>query len=154
MDFLLKNLERIKKEESNLAGRIAKLPEDIPAEALYLQLKSLSEKKQEVGKRVCEMTPGREQEEACRLGEFREFVGLVNDCLNKASDSMKTKLIAKLIHRIEVGEKEIKIWFYVGSETIRGQEQFCSLFLKESDDKKFWPVFGSTELTNGGRSKD
>ncbi len=153
MDFLLKNLERIKKEEKNLAGRIAKLPEDIPAEALYGQLKTLAGQKQEVEKRICEMTPARELEDACSLAEFREFVGLVNDCLNKADDSMKTKLIAKLIHRIEVGEKEVKIWFYVGSETIRGQRNLCSLFLKESGEKKFLVVNSSTELTNGGNER-
>jgi DNA invertase Pin-like site-specific DNA recombinase len=160
MDYLLKNLGRVKKEETVLAGRISKLPEDVPADALYQKLKDLAKQRDELNKRLAVASPREEREKQCELGEFRDFLELVDQCLKNADENLKSKIISKLVHRVEVSESTVKVWFYMGSETIRGQGQLCSLFLKEVSKseclefKIFSPANGSAGLTNGGRDKD
>ncbi|MEC7277969.1 MAG: hypothetical protein VXV96_16735 [Bdellovibrionota bacterium] len=78
------------------------------------------------------------------LKDFREFLKGIETFLRCETDpKLKAKALRSLIHRIEVSKDELKIYFYVDKDEIKGGPP-------EKGGSSFFKKFCSNNLTDGG----
>ncbi|MBT4760066.1 MAG: recombinase family protein [Bdellovibrionaceae bacterium] len=98
-----------------LAERLAQLPKSVSASPVFKQMEKLEALKLECEKNI---------EEAKRLGSgpedkpvglksYTKFLSSLQDLFKNGPPEIKAKIIQRLIHRIELGEKEVKIYYNV-----------------------------------------
>ncbi len=130
-----------------LTERLTELPKEVSAKPLYAKMEVLQKQKDEVEsellKRKSELKAS--SENAVSDQDWYEFLKVFSEIFKtQLNCDEQSRLIKKLVHRIELGEKNLKIHYYVGEDRIKkGLAELSAgpLFL--------CPNFGSSSLTNG-----
>jgi site-specific DNA recombinase len=129
-----------------LAERLTELPKEVSATTIYSKMANLEKQKLEVTKILEEKrkelsgvseTPANKESWEMFLRTFSEIFK------RHLSTDEQTKLIRKVISKIELGEKEMKIHYFVGEDHI---QQELALMAGSSF---FVQKFSSNSLTNG-----
>lgn len=131
-----------------LTERLTELPKELSANSIYKKMEVLQTQKKELD----ELIESKKRElkgaldSVVDLDDWNKFLKLFNELFTRHLNvEQQTKLIKKLIYRIELGSKDVKIHYFVGENLIKkGLAELSAgpLFL--------FPEFGSNNLTNGG----
>tara|TARA_Y100000590_G_scaffold469004_1_gene654361 strand:- start:3354 stop:5000 length:1647 start_codon:yes stop_codon:yes gene_type:complete len=135
-----------------LTERLSELPSDVSATPLYGKMSALQKQKEELEKEIEENKKELKGTTDAPIDEetWKRFLEVFGEMfVSELSTDQQSKLIKNLIYKIELGEKEVKIHYFVGEDRIKKGQQDLSaghIFL--------CPNFSSSSLTNGGRCKD
>ncbi len=114
-----------------LAIRLAKLPEDVPADSIYEQFKKLKQKSDDVDKKLNELKKinGVGAEKPIQLKDYKAYLQALKLIWINSQDNpdILTKVIQKLISKVEVGTEQVIIHYIVGRNKIK-RESSDSLF--------------------------
>jgi site-specific DNA recombinase len=123
----VKEMERLKaqfygytSQLDALAERLSQLPKKVSANPIFKQMEKL-----ETLKETCEKSI----EDAKRLGSsatdkpvglksYSKFLDSLKDLFKNGPPEIKSKIIQRLIHRIEVGQKEVKIYYNIDESSL------------------------------------
>ena len=127
-----------------LAERLGELPKDVSASLIYRQMEKLEEAKRAALDKLQEVNRnGAMRELPAQLTQYRAFLGMMGRLLGEVSEAeTRAKIVARLVHRVEIGTKGVVIHYYAGAERASGEE---------SPD--FFECEGSSSLTNGTRER-
>ena len=147
-----------------LVERISDLPQDISPLPFYRKMRKIEELKQqsEEALREAKTKEGMSEEAPAGLKDYRSYLTLIGkvwggdgasaeaaaaeagiDVATKAE--WKSKLIKRLIHRINITQDSVEVYYYVGEEKINRDN--ASL----TDRQNFFQRAGSRNLTNGAQ---
>lgn len=161
---LKKEISSYKAQTDALAERIAMLPIDIPAEPLYRMLKKLKEEtnRAEEDLKDLEKKDGIGVDMPTEIVSYQRFIAILKqlwESLNKGDIELRTRLIKRLIHRIEIDNHGVEIHYHVGKHQIK-KESIIDSFLNYpqpvetvGDLKKISKNAGSRTCTFGARKR-
>lgn len=155
LDPIRKEVERLERKRESLekkitllTDRLSELPGNVPAAPIFEKMSQCHEEKEAIEKdiRAQKNKLASPLEFPVTLDVWNEFLEKFGETFcRELSPELQEKLIKKIVSRIELGEQEIKIWYYVGAEHV--QKQMASLAIP---DAFFSRDIGSNNLTNGG----
>lgn len=131
---------------SRLAKRVAELPEGVPAESIYEEMKRLGETKRHL---EMEVKDTKRQTEDTRIVSYTQFERLLNKLRNQLTaitPETKRRIIHALIQKVVVTREGFELHYYVGTERIRDGEDLIAP--PEIGPKK--NLASGSLLTNGG----
>jgi Recombinase zinc beta ribbon domain len=116
-----------------LAERIANLPSDVPPEPLYRQLAKINDLKKSEEKRLPDLrSMAHNKGEVADLYDFKSLQNALKDLINdKTNPEVLRAVIARLIHRIEIGPDFIEIKYIVGKSDLALLDQEIPSRLRE-----------------------
>ena len=124
-----------------LAERLATIPKTVSAAPIFKQMEKLQNRKEELESALVDLNEGLHPED--KPIEFQSLknltAGLERIFKKDEKSELKTKIIQRLISKVEVGKESVKVHFLVG---------------KSSLEKNFWDFErgqGSKTLTSGAR---
>lgn len=131
-----------------LTERITELPREVSAKPLYSKMAQLEKQKDEINKNLEERRRELKglMEEPAKTENWKKFLEVFGKAFkNHLSTDDQTKLIKTLVHKIELGEKDLKIHYFVGEDHIKKEASNIAgrFFL--------YPDNCSSSLTYGGR---
>ena len=135
-----------------LAERLSQIPKTVSATPIFKQMEKLEANKNDLQKQI-EVTSKVNQstEKPAALESYDAFTKYLRELMTTSADSsLKAKVIAKLVHRIEVSTKVIKIHYYVGEDHI---ERNLIELAAPQGGKDFLKCVGSNSLTIGARER-
>ena len=105
-----------------LAERLTELPTNVSANPIYTKMSNLEKQKEEVNKLLEEKR--RELKGAIDsptdLENFEKFLQIFSEIFKRhLTTEQQTKLVRKLISKIELGAKDLKIHYFVGDDHIK-----------------------------------
>ena len=143
-----------------LAERLSQLPKSVSANPIFKQMERVEEAKNKAKKQLEEIERygGHINSPPISLKSYRAFVTSLRGLMRQGDPEIKAKVIKRLIHRIEVGEKEVRIFYNVDEgnlfreplgfgEKRKGLSDSNSLETQISDS--FFICGSSSTLTNG-----
>jgi site-specific DNA recombinase len=161
----------IKKEISSynaqtdaLAERISKLPLNVPVEPLYKMLTKLQVEKEraEIELRELNSKNGIGIDAPAEISDYLSFTNAFKALWHSEDildSEVKSRIIKKLISKIEISEKGVIIYYYVGKDQIK-KESVLDSFFKDSqtiefsgNSKKISENDGSRTCNNGARER-
>ncbi|GJL79161.1 MAG: cassette chromosome recombinase B [Nitrospinaceae bacterium] len=136
----VRELERLKAELYGFTGqlealaeRLSQLPKTVSATPIFNQMEKIEVKKTETEKRLGEVKKqkGASLRQPIELKDFQSFLKAVWQVFNQAEPEVQEKVIKKLIHKIELFQNEVKIYYIVDKEHLleepfRGLQSFSS----------------------------
>lgn len=130
-----------------LTERITELPKEVSAKPLYTKMAQLQKQKDEINKSLEKKQKELNglMEEPAKTDNWKKFLEVFGKIFKThLSVDDQTKLIKTLVHKIELGAKDLKIHYFVGEDHIKkeGQQMLAHLFL--------YPDNYSSSLTYGG----
>ena len=133
-----------------LAERLSELPKSVPATPIYQQMQKLEARKTEEQARIIKLQNQQiTRDVPVPLKSYQSFLHQLALLADKANtESLKTKLLHKLTHKIQITPNGFKIHYRVGRDYIEGE------LARKSDPKNLFLISGSTTLTNGGPTKN
>ncbi len=134
-----------------LAERLTELPREVSAKPLYGKMSNLQKQKEEIDKLLEQRRKDLKglMDTPVDAEDWKDFLRLFGEIFKShLSVNQQTKLIKKLIFKIELGAKDLKIHYFVGSDHIK--RELANL----ASSSFFWSKnklkSSSTSLTNGG----
>ena len=103
-----------------LAERLSQLPKSVSATPIFKQMEKVEKLKKEAEAKLQEIKKmgARLSEPPIDLKSYEKFLESLKSIMKTASPEMKSKIIRRLIHRIEVGKKEVKIYYNVDKSSL------------------------------------
>ena len=136
-----------------LTERLAELPKELSASSIYKQMKTLEDRKLELSEKLEKLTKSSQADYIAKLNEYDEFVQSLRKLWMTASSDMKSRIIKRLIHKIEVGVDSVVIHYNVDKRNMILETKKPSKkegFFKNSN---FFNLNGSNSLTNGAQER-
>jgi site-specific DNA recombinase len=139
-----------------LAERLTELPKEISATPLYAKMTNLQKQKEEMNKLLEDKRKQLKgvMDTPVDTENWKEFLQVFGEIFKRhLTTEQQTKLIKKLIFKIELGAKDLKIHYFVGEDYIKRELAdlaSSSFFWSKSSDV----ATCSSSLTYGGASKD
>ena len=132
---------------ANLARRVADLPEGVPADAFYAEMKRLNESRARLAGQIREIRQRGADQEVVTEVQYLRLLERLRTQLEAVSPEVKRRIAQTLIHRVVVTEDGFELHYFVGMEQIEKGEAFASPSF--SLNKKF---FGQSSFKglNGG----
>ena len=147
MQTLKRKMASYASHEEALAERLAALPLDLSPDPLYRHLERLQKAKREAEEELVRLGQTGSKE-AAGADEYRAFLKKVVGPEFKAEwvPEYKSKLVKRLVQRIEVGKDSVKIHFFTDKNHVtNGLRGGLS-----PSEPLFFGVGGSSTLQNGG----
>ncbi len=123
----VKEMERLKarlygysSQIDALAERLSQLPKKVSANPIFKQMEKLEVLKEACEKSIEEVRRlgSKSTEKPVGLKSYSKFLGSLKDLFTNGPPEIKAKIIQRLIHRIEVGEKEVKVYYNVDESSL------------------------------------
>ena len=135
-----------------LTERLTELPKEVSAKPLYGKMSNLQKQKEEIDRLLEEKRKELKglMEVPVDTENWKEFLKVFGEIFKRhLSVEQQTKLIKKLIFKIELGAKDLKIHYFVGDDHIK--RELADLASSSFFWPKMRPATCSSSLTNGGR---
>jgi site-specific DNA recombinase len=155
VNSLKSKLYGISSQVDALVERLSELPKGVSARPIYKQMKSLEERKSLIESNLEQMlVEDNKTDYTVNLDEYSKFIKSFRKSFFVASPEVKSKIIQRLVHKIEVGDKSVVLHYNVDKRNLGlkntkapdvKSEAFCS-------SNNFYRV-GSNSLTTGGACK-
>jgi len=147
---LKRKIAGYKSRVDGLVERIAELPIDISANQFYETMRKIKvdQERAEVDLRKAAEFDKTAEKMPASLTSYKEYLKLLKTIFGEfstISPEWKTKLISRLIHRVEIGRDNLKIYFFAGDNKIT--TGIRSLHQDESPSEFF------SDLSNIGMNK-
>lgn len=150
VDSLKAQIYGINSQIDALAERLSELPKELSAAPIYKQMKGLEDRKLETENQFeVLMLSDLEIDYKSNLKDFTAFSTSLREVWLTATPEVRSKIIQRLIHKIEVGEDSVVVHFNVDKRNLGPKTKKPSKkegFLKKSN---FFYHNGSNSLTNG-----
>jgi hypothetical protein len=140
-----------------LCGRLAELPSGISAQPIYKQMEKIERTKDETAQFLSqqELDAGGSSEMPAELKDFEAYLTGLGRLLrmenesssaeNPAQQDAVRKVLAKLVHKVEVLPEKVRIHFYAGKQHVERESP--------AGGSRFFKSPGSNSLTNGARER-
>lgn len=130
-----------------LAERLSELPKEVTATPIYKQMGNLEKRKAEAVELLDKLSDAPETDFLVNLNNYQSFVSDLRELWLNANSATKSKIIQRLIHKIEVGVDSVVVHYNVDKRNLGPK-------IKKPDSKsgifKNYPN-GSNSLTIGAR---
>lgn len=130
-----------------ITERITELPKEISAKSLYTKMEQLQKQRDEVTQLIQEKQRELKglMEKPSSVENWKEFLEVFGKIFKThLSVDEQTKLLKTLIYKIELGQKDLKIHYFVGEDHIKKEaSKIAGRFF-------LCPDISSDSLTNGG----
>ncbi|MCB9025994.1 MAG: recombinase family protein [Bdellovibrionaceae bacterium] len=142
-----------------LAERLSQLPKSVSATPIFKQMekvelaKAKSEKQLEDLKRV----GSNASDPPIGIKSYSAFLSSLRQLVKSGDPEIKAKIIKRLIHRIEVGEREVKVYFNVDESSLLREPMYLGsrIFLCPKQGKVIeFPQKDATRPFRGGASAE
>ena len=146
---LKKMVSGYESHETALVARLAELPADVSAAPIYKQLKEIQEVKEKAENSVLELASKGcyGGDEPAILEDYQTFLAVIKWGMEQnSSKEWKSKVIAQLIGKIEVGTDRVKIHWRTGQEWLKTELEGK----KKPSSSVFFKNICSRTLHNGG----
>ena len=145
-----KKVDLTQLQMETLVDRISRLPKDVDESLFLKQLDKLQKEKADLTSRVQELGNAAPEDSVVPFVDFIKFTLFFRELLKKADDNpeLQTKIIRKLVHKIEITPKGFEVYFHVGNAFV-SRELGASTPGSGGSFKKC----GSSILTTGSRSR-
>ncbi len=121
----IKNLKlKISGYESNLNAlveRLAELPSNVSAALLYKQMGKIESAKEDASNLLVELKSQQSipDELPASFDDYKAFIGLADKAFKESSNpELRSQIIKRLVHKVEMGIDRINIHFYAGCDRI------------------------------------
>ncbi len=134
-----------------LTERLAELPKELSASSIYKQMKTLEDRKLELSDKLEKLSNSSQTDYVAKLNDYNNFVQSLRKIWITASSDMKSRIIKRLIHKVEVGADSVVIHYNADKRNMILETKKPSKkegFFKNSN---FFNLNGSNSLTNGAR---
>ena len=103
-----------------LAERLSQLPKSVSATPIFKQMERVEKAKTKAEKQLEEMQKQGHQTNDPPIGmkSYTTFLSSLKHLIKGSDPEIKAKIIKRLIHRIEVGEKKVKIFYNVDEDSL------------------------------------
>ena len=120
---LKRKIAGYKSRIDGLVERISDLPIDISADKFYDKMRKIKVDQEKAENELKEAVKSNKQTEEMpvSLEKYRAYLGLLKSVFadfSTIAPEWKSKLINRLIHRVEIGRDKLKIHFYAGDDKI------------------------------------
>ena len=135
-----------------LVERLSELPQGLSAGSIYKQMKSLEERKALIESNLEQMlVKDIKIDYTVNLDEYDKFLKTFRESFMNAGPELKSKIIQRLVHKIEVGDNSVVIHYNVDKRNLSLKNTKAPDIKSEafSNSNNFYRV-GSNSLTNGG----
>ena len=105
-----------------LAERLSELPKGVSASIIFNQMEKLEAAKKEALEKisVLKQSSGGFRELPVDFKDYQSLLGLVDKIFGKCiKPEVKTKIIKRLVHKVEVGIDKVKIHYYAGEDYLQ-----------------------------------
>ncbi len=104
-----------------LAERLSQLPKTVSAAPVFKQMEKLESAKAQAEERIEGLSKAeqRTSQPPMNLKDYTIFLESLRSLMIGDNPVVKAKIIKRLIHRIEVGEREVRIHYNVGNTLLR-----------------------------------
>ncbi len=153
VDSLKAQIYGINSQIDALAERLSELPKELSADPIYKQMKGLEDRKLETGNQLeLLMLSDLRVDYRTNLKDFTAFSTSLREVWPMACSEVKSKIIQRLVHKVEVGEESVAIHFNVDKRNLGPKTKKPS---KEEGflSSNFFYHNGSNSLTNGARGQ-
>ncbi|MCP4913233.1 MAG: recombinase family protein [Oligoflexia bacterium] len=138
-------LKENKRQLEALAEHLGKLPKELDPTPIFKQMQELEKDKEKLEAKLQKIEQVK-SDEAVSVDSYEKFLKSLRAEFSEMNDpKIRKKILERIIHRIEVFEHSIKIYYFVGKNEINqnlgGTLTSASIFSK---------YIGSNSLTNGG----
>ncbi|MAZ50105.1 MAG: hypothetical protein CME65_16200 [Halobacteriovoraceae bacterium] len=133
-----------------LTERLTELPSEISANPIYTKMGSLEKQKEQMSTLLQEKKIELKgaTESPIDLENWRAFLKTFSEIFKRhLSTDEQTKLISRLVSKIELGAKDLKIHYFVGEDYIKRE------LAELASSSFFCQKIGSNSLTYGGACK-
>ena len=96
-----------------LTERLAELPKELSASSIFKQMKTLEDRKQELSDKLEKLSNSSQTDYIAKFNEYDNFVQSLRKLWMTASSDMKSRIIKRLIHKVEVGADSVVIHYNV-----------------------------------------
>ncbi len=131
-----------------LAERLSELPKEVTAAPIYKQMANLEKRKTEALELLDKLSDASDSDFLVSLNDYQSFVRDLRELWISANSATKSKIIQRLIHRVEVGVDSVVIHYNVDKRNlgpkIKKPDSKSGFFKNYSDT-----LGGSNSLTNG-----
>jgi site-specific DNA recombinase len=134
-----------------LTERLSKLPKDVSASSIYKQMANLDKRKIEAVELLEKLTDAGETDFLVGLDDYQKFLSDMREFWPHANSEIKCKIIQRLIHKVEVGLKDIVVHYNVDKRNLDLKIKMPDL--KSGILKNPSYSIGSNSLTFGARSR-
>ena len=131
-----------------LAERLSELPKEVTAAPIYKQMANLEKRKTEALELLDKLSDASDSDFLVSLNDYQSFVRDLRELWISANSATKSKIIQRLIHRVEVGVDSVVIHYNVDKRNlgpkIKKPDSKSGFFKNYSDT-----LGGSNSWTNG-----
>lgn len=108
----------INSQTEALTERLSQIPKSVSAVPIFKQMERLEANKRGIESRIQEYgRKGQSGDKPVELATYEAFANYLREIMKTEADSgVQAKIIARLIHRVEVGTKSVNIHYYAGQE--------------------------------------
>ena len=131
-----------------LAERLSELPKEVTAAPIYKQMGNLEKRKNEAIELLDKLSDAPETDFLVSLNDYQSFLRDLRELWLNANSATKSKIIQRLIHKVEVGVDSVVVHYNVDKRNMVPEikkPDFESGFFKNYPN-------GSNSLTNGARN--
>ncbi|MFG1485612.1 recombinase family protein [Halobacteriovorax sp. RZ-1] len=128
-----------------LAERLSELPKEVSATPIYKQMGNLEKRKSDAVELLDRLSDVPEMDFLVNLNDYQSFISDLRELWLNAKSATKSKIIQRLIHKIEVGVDSVVVHYNVDKRNL-------GLKIKKPDSKSgFFKNYsnGSNSLTSG-----
>ena len=148
-DSIKAQIYGINSQVDALTERLAELPKELSASSIYKQMNTLEDRKLELANKLEKVVNSSHTDFIAGLKEYNDFVKNIRKLWLTASSDLKSRIIKRLIHKVEVGTNSVVIHYNVDKRNIALETKKPSKkegFFKNSN---FFNLKGSNSLTFG-----
>ena len=144
------HIVQISAQIDSLVDRLSELPKGVSATPIYKRMQELEQEKDKLQRKIDELELVESTDESISLKNWLELGKKVIPLLDfTEGDSLEkekliTKIISKLIYKIELGSNSMKIHYFVGEDHYKKAALESAAFLN---------IWCSTSFTNGGEQE-
>lgn len=103
-----------------LAERLCELPKNVSANPIYKQMEKIEKQAEESKEALRNLQTDEMVEKAVSVEAYDSFLKTLRKILKgEIKEETKTKIISKLIHKVEVGNDKIRVHFFVGENYMK-----------------------------------
>lgn len=134
-----------------LTERLAELPKELSASSIFKQMKTLEDRKLELSDKIEKLTNSTQADYIAKFNEYDEFVQSLKKLWMTASSDMKSRIIKRLIHKVEVRVDSVVIHYNIDKRNMILETKKPSEKEGFFKNPNFFNLNGSNSLTNGAR---
>lgn len=129
-----------------MAERLSELPRSVSAAPIFKQMEKLEARKTELKEYLSELNDQKEIEKPAKTLDYDNFRKSLKKMFKLHDPKALTKVVEKMVHKVEVGIDSVRVHYYVGEHQIK-REAADAVSLKNSQ------YTSSNNLTNGTRER-